>query len=123
MTLQAVRGCQQVFSAAFIAHVELAYDGDAVKNELCTPIPHPDRDLDWLRLTAADLRNFQRWLDDSDLSDWLSSARLNLLADILPPLSHKPRVRDRVVSMFQSKLNTSSEQLEKLLSDATAVQR
>ena len=74
-------------------------------------------------MTAADLRNFQRWLDDSELSDWLSSARLNLLADILPPLSHKPRVRDRVVSMFQSKLNTSSEQLEKLLSDATAVQR
>jgi hypothetical protein len=48
---------------------------------------------------------------------------LNLLADILPPLSHKPRVRDRVVSMFQSKLNASSEQLEKLLSDAAAVQR
>jgi NAD(P)-binding Rossmann-like domain len=123
LTLQAVRGCQQVFSAAFIAHVEFAYDDDTVKNELCAPIPHPDRDLDWLRLTAADLRNFQRWLDDSELSDWLGSARLNLLADILPPLSHKPRVRDRVVSMFQSKLITSSEQLEKLLSDATAVLR
>ncbi|OBK27632.1 hypothetical protein A5634_22470 [Mycobacterium asiaticum] len=123
LTLQAVRGCQQVFSAAFIAHVECAYDGDAVKNELCTPIPHPDRDVDWLRLTHSDLRNFARWLDDPELTDWLSSARLNLLADLLPPLSHKPRVRDRVVSMFQKKLNTASEQLEMLLSEATAVQR
>jgi|SRR5882724_7016942 len=34
MTLQTVRGCQQVFSAAFIAHVEAAYCDDAVKNEL-----------------------------------------------------------------------------------------
>lgn len=117
LTLQAVRGCQQVFSAAFTAHVELAYDGDEVKNELCTPIPHPDSDLDWMRLTHSDLRNFQRWLDDVELTDWLSSARLNLLADLLPPLSHKPRVRDRVVSMFRSKLNIASEQLEKLLSD------
>lgn len=118
MTLQAVRGCQQVFSAAFIAHVEFAYQGDALKNELCPPIPHPDRDVDWLRLTHSDLRNFARWLDDPDLTDWLSSARLNLLAELLPPLSHKPRLRDRVVSMFQKKLNTASEQLEKLLSDA-----
>lgn len=123
ITLQAVRGCQQVFSAAFTAHVEFAYDGDALKNELCTPIPHPDRDLDWMRLTHSDLRNFQRWLDDPDLTDWLSSARLNLLADLLPPLSHKPRVRDRVVSMFQSRLNKAGEQLETLLSVAMAGQR
>lgn len=118
MTLQAVRGCQQVFSAAFIAHVEFAYAGDTLKNELCPPIPHPDRDVDWLRLTHSDLRNFARWLDDPELTDWLSSARLNLLAELLPPLSHKPRLRDRVVSMFQKKLDTASEQLEKLLSDA-----
>lgn len=118
LTLQAVRGCQQVFSAAFIAHVEFAYDGDTLKNELCQPIPHPDRDIDWLRLTHSDLRNFARWLDDPDLTDWLSSARLNLLAELLPPLSHKPRVRDRVVSMFQKKLDAASEQLEKLLSEA-----
>lgn len=95
LTLQAVRGCQQVFSAAFIAHVEFAYEDDAVKNELCTPIPHPDCDLDWMRLMHSDLGNFQRWLNDPDLTDWLSSARLNLLADLLPPLSHKPRVRER----------------------------
>jgi hypothetical protein len=43
---------------------------------------------------------------------------LNLLAELLPPLSHKPRVRDRVVSMFQKKLDAASEQLEKLLSEA-----
>lgn len=118
LTLQAVRGCQQVFSAAFIAHVEFAYDGDAVKNEVCKPIPHPDRDVDWLRLTHSDLRNFARWLDDPDLTDWLASARLNLLAELLPPLSHKPRLRERVVSMFQKKLDAASEQLEKLLSEA-----
>jgi hypothetical protein len=117
ITLQAVRGCQQVFSAAFIAHVEFAYDNEAVKNELCEPIPHPDSDLDWLRLTQSDLRNFQRWLGDADLTDWLSSARLNLLADLLPPLSHKPRVRERLVSMFQKRLNTAIEQLETLRSE------
>ena len=41
----------------------------------------------------------------------------NLLAELLPPLSHKPRVRARVVSMFQKKLVTAIEHLEKLLSE------
>jgi hypothetical protein len=116
ITLQSMRGCQQVFSAAFIAHVESAYDDDAVKNELCSAIPHPDSDLDWLRMTHGDLRNQQRWLQDADLTDWLSSARLNLLADLLPPLSDKPRIRERVVAMFRSRLTTAGEQLEALLS-------
>lgn len=121
ITLQAVRGCQQVFSAAFTAHVEVAYDGDVVKNELCEPIPHPDCDLDWLRLTQSDLRNLRRWLDDEALTDWLSSARLNLLAELLPPLSDKPRVRERVVSMFQKNLGTAIEQLEALRCEHTAM--
>lgn len=118
LTLQAVRGCQQVFSAAFTAHVEFAYDDDAVKNELCNPIPHPNRDVDWLRLTHSDLRNFIRWLDEPALMEWLAPVRLNALAELLPPLSHKPRVRDRVVSMFQNKLTTAAQQLEVLLGEA-----
>ena len=41
ITLQAVRTCQQVFSAAFIAHVEAAYSDETTKNELATVIPTP----------------------------------------------------------------------------------
>ncbi len=119
ITLQAIRGCQQVFSAALIAHVECEYDTDEAKNELCRPIPHPDSDLDWLRLTHCDLRNQQRWLEDSDLTDWLAAARLNVLADLLPPLSHKPRVRERVLSIFQKQLITAGGQLEALLDTAS----
>jgi NAD(P)-binding Rossmann-like domain len=115
ITLQSLRGCQQVFSAAFTAHVETSYDDDATKNELCAPVPHPDADLDWLRLTGSDLRNQQRWLAEPGLAEWLSSSRLNILADLLPPLSDKPRVRDRVVSMFSSKLVGACEQLDALM--------
>jgi len=70
-----------------------------------------------MRLTHSDLCNQRRWLDDDELTDWLSTARLNLLAELLPPLSHKPRVRARVVSMFQKKQDTAIEHLEKLLSE------
>ena len=105
ITLQSVRGCQQVFSAALIAHVEAAYPDDTVKNRLCVPLPHPDTDLDWLRITLADYGNQLRWLDDPDLTGWLSAARLDFLGHLmgnsLAPASAKPRVRERVLSNDQ----------------------
>ena len=77
ITLQTVRFCQQVFSAAFIAHVEVAYDDQAHKNELARVIPHPDTHLDWIRTTLEHGRNTARWQEDADLFAWLQEARLD----------------------------------------------
>jgi hypothetical protein len=77
ITAQTVRTCQQVFSAAFIAHVEAAYEDEAEKNELCTVVPHPDDDIDWLRTTLGDTLNTIHWQSDADLQDWLLRARLD----------------------------------------------
>lgn len=80
ITLQSVRMCQQVFSAAFIGHIEAAYDGETLKNELCTPVPHPDTPLDYLRATLGNLLNGGRWAQDAELQDWLKNARLDFLS-------------------------------------------
>ncbi len=77
VTVQTVRTCQQVFSSAFVAHVEVTHDDDALKNELCTVVPHPDSDIDWLRTTLGDMHNSVRWQGDPDLQDWLMRARLD----------------------------------------------
>ena len=77
ITLQSVRTCQQVFSAAFIGHVEAAYSDEATKNELCTPVPHPDSDVDFLRTALANNLNAARWAADPELQAWLQQARLD----------------------------------------------
>ena len=126
ITLQSVRGCQQVFSAALIAHVEAAYPGDTLKNQLCVPLPHPDTDLDWLRITLADFGNQLRWLDDPDLTAWLNAARLDVLGHLMgllqAPGSGKPRVRDRILRMTQSALSATAAKLEQLMVDPIAGQ-
>ena len=76
ITLQSVRTCQQVFSAAFIAHITLAGHDETHKNLLCTPVPHPDTDVDYLRNTLADLVNASVWQQDESLYAWMKSARL-----------------------------------------------
>jgi len=77
LTLQTVRTCQQVFSAAFIAHVEATYDDDATKNDICKVVPHPNDALDWVRTTMDNALNSIRWNSDPDLKEWLSDARLD----------------------------------------------
>ncbi|OBG29428.1 hypothetical protein A5672_02970 [Mycobacterium alsense] len=119
ITLQSVRGCQQIFSAALIAHVEAAYPDDTVKNRICVPVPHPDTDLDWLRIAVADYGGQLRWLDDPDLTAWLSTARLDLLGhlmgDLLASAAAKPRVRERILRMTRSALSDTAAKLDRLM--------
>ncbi|ORW29033.1 hypothetical protein AWB91_23615 [Mycobacterium paraense] len=121
ITLQSVRGCQQIFSAALIAHVEAACHDDAARNELCPPLPHPDTDLDWLRIARADYGNQLRWLDDAGLAAWLATARLDLfghlMGHLLAPASAKPRVRERILRMARSALSATAEKLDRLMAD------
>ena len=119
ITLQSVRGCQQVFSAALVAHVEAAYPDDTMKNQLCVALPHPDTDFDWLRVALADYGNQLRWLDDPDLTAWLAAARLDVLGHLMGQLqaagSAKPRVQDRILRMTKSALSATATKLDQLM--------
>jgi len=77
ITLQSVRSCQQVFSAALIGHVEAAYDDVEEKNRLCRPVVHPTSNLDYLRTALADFENAQLRSADAGLSAWLFDCRLD----------------------------------------------
>lgn len=80
ITLQTVRFCQQVFSAAFIAHVDVAYDDEGKKNELATVVPHPDTHVDWIRTTLSHMMATNRWSADAALTEWLMDARLDFFS-------------------------------------------
>jgi NAD(P)-binding Rossmann-like domain len=77
ISLQMVRSCQPVFSAAFIAHVEAAYSDEAQKNELCPLVPLPTPGLKWLEMLAANMANQHRWTRDEGLAQWLVKSRLD----------------------------------------------
>jgi hypothetical protein len=77
LTLQSVRTCQQVFSAAFIAHLEATNNNNAEKNALSHVVPHPDSQLDFLRCALINDLNGANWAADPALTAWLHSARLD----------------------------------------------
>jgi hypothetical protein len=121
ITLQSVRGCQQVFSSALIAHVEAAYGDDASRNALCEPVRHPDRPLDWLRITLSDNRAQLRWLHDSDLTGWLEASRLNILRGLFADFPEDPRVRERVLGAMAAGLESTNDRLTELMAEPSPV--
>jgi len=76
ITIQTVRTCQPTFSGAFIAHIEATYKDEALKNELCTVIPVPHRDIDWIRMMAVRMKNQFNWNNNEEVFKWLQNSRL-----------------------------------------------
>lgn len=83
ITPQTVRAYQPVFSAALIAHVEAAYSDERQKQMLTQVVPLPNRDVDWLPMTAAMLRNMQIWGEDPALKAWIYHCRLDGFSKIV----------------------------------------
>jgi hypothetical protein len=118
ITLQSLRGCQQVFSSALIAYVEAAYFEDPSRNALCQPVPHPDAPLDWLRITLSDNRAQLRWLHEPGLTAWLESARLNILRGMFADFPDDPRVREKTLGAMAAALEHTNARLTKLMAGA-----
>jgi hypothetical protein len=114
ITLQAVRTCQQVFSAAFIAHVAHSMTDDGTRNRVCTPVPHPDSDTDWLRSTLGQARNGMTWAEFPDLQTWLAEARLDGFSSSDPSLIADVGIVTEALRMAGS-LQPAIENLERLL--------
>jgi hypothetical protein len=113
ITLQSVRTCQPVFSAAVIAHVEAAHDDDDTKNAYCLPVPIPEVPTDWLQMMLTYNRNQLRWFADPEMMAWLDTARLNILSHATAAVSE--RAREKIISVLQSQLQKTNDKLEQLL--------
>jgi len=77
ITLQQIRACQPVFSAALTGYIETTRGDDARKNLICPANQYPDAAADWVPLTCTAQRAEITWVTDPDVSAWMQRSRLN----------------------------------------------
>jgi len=116
ITLQSVRYCQQVFSAAFIAHVESLYDNDEMKNELCRVVPHPDEAIDFMIMNFQSHRNGLRWATQPKTATWLAAARLDWFGTLLPPPPPDPSQAAEFRAVLVQQIQGICSKYEQLIS-------
>ena len=102
ITLQAVRTCQQVFSAAFLGHLEASYETDDEKNGFATPVPHPNTHVDFLRAQMTSGLNSFTWRMDPALAEWLEQSRLDAFSTFRSGVGGSPteqKLMDRIAEI------------------------
>ena len=118
ITLQTVRFCQQVFSAAFIAHVEVSHDDEDHKNELARVVPHPDSHHDWIRTTLSNALSSARWAQDPDLLSWLHHARLDGFSHApSPELQEAARHHADLLASIEANATSAAAKLQDYLTE------
>lgn len=78
ITLQFVRYCQPVFSAAMIGYVEATFENEADKNRVCAPQAIPNTPADYLEVMRTELRTRLAANDFPKLGEWKASTRLDM---------------------------------------------
>lgn len=121
ITLQPVRFCQQVFSAAFIGHVEAAYADGATRNELCRPIFHPTLPSDIPIVTLSDFRATLRWSVEPKTVAWLVNSRLNWSSAFAPLATDDPVELEQERLQLQALLHSMSEKLQQFIREGARV--
>lgn len=114
ITPQTVRSYQPVFSAALIAHVELAYDTDNKKNELCQVVPLPNHDTDWIRMMVTFMTNQYNWGQDKELRHWLRNNRLDGFGKMVSSISKDDTDKQAVLKKMKEVVFPAVMNLQKL---------
>jgi hypothetical protein len=112
IVLQQVRHLSPCFNAALVGFVEAHRDDDADKNRLCPSHPYPSSIEDWPRMMRCTWMTAERWLSETDLSEWVAKSRLNLLR-ALPDHAAEPSVQT-AVTRYLTHLSTAIERLRQL---------
>ncbi|MFT5484392.1 MAG: hypothetical protein ACI9GW_003057 [Halieaceae bacterium] len=112
ITPQTVRSYQPVFSAAFIAHVEAAYEGDEEKNHLCGVVPLPNHDTDWIRMFSAFMLNQYNWSQDKNLSSWLLNNRLDGFSKMMSSIEPDDKEKQDIINRIRDSAFPAVEKLQ-----------
>jgi len=122
ITVQTVRSYQPVFSAAFIAHIEATYDDEILKNELCSVVPLPNHDTDWIMGAAAQMQNQYRWSQEPGLRDWLVENRLDGFTALVQPSDDATPEQMQLLAKMKGAVPSAVANLPKLIGEVMARQ-
>ena len=112
IVLQQARHLSPCFNAALVGFVEAHRDDQVEQNRLCPPNPYASSIEDWPRMISRTWRTEVRWLNEPDLSAWLTKSRLNLLR-ALPDHAAEPDVQG-AVKRYLTHVGAAIERLKQL---------
>lgn len=100
---QLVRAPQPAFSAALVAWVEAHVEDEAMKNELCAPVPFPDRPEEYPAAVLGNMRNENAWNALPELRAWIRDSRLDGFHKVVAAVD--PADKARIATLMRLRRN------------------
>ncbi|MCX8211071.1 MAG: hypothetical protein OTI34_08500 [Lewinella sp.] len=117
ITPQSVRSYQPVFSAAFVAHIEATYDSEAKKNEVCTVVPIPNHDTDWIKMIAIFMVNQYNWNQEKGLKEWLINNRLDGFSALMKQVSKDDHEKQAIIQRLRDNALPAVAKLQEFMAE------
>ncbi|MFT5560328.1 MAG: hypothetical protein ACJAVI_004101 [Candidatus Azotimanducaceae bacterium] len=120
ITIQAMRVPNPCLSAAMIAFVEANYDTDQDRNRICSPVPLPDNQADWLVSQFGNMMNQAVWSGEPALSDWITNCRLDSFSAVIQGADKSNPEHVAILEMMSSHVMPAITNLQKLMAASAA---
>ena len=119
ITPQMVRSYQPIFSASLIAHIEATFpDDDAAKNNLCGIVPLPNADIDYIKMTAANMMNQYKWSQHPEIRDWLLINRLDGFSKMVSEVSAEDTEKRAILKRLRNNAMPAAMKLQQFIAQA-----
>jgi hypothetical protein len=116
ITLQYIMyGGHPTYSAALTAFIELRYDDDAPKNEICRPLPITGDLSDIPRNLVMDLTVREQWFTDTPIREWMSASRLDPTAQPAGGVAADGAAKDAALGRLLANLGPARESLQRIV--------
>lgn len=117
ITPQTVRSYQPVFSGAFVAHVEAAYETEEEKNQLCGVVQIPNHDMDFLPMTASFMMNQYLWSQDEGIKKWLAEHRLDGFSTLVNSVTPEDTDKMEILTRLRSNAMPAMAKLQQFMAE------
>ena len=101
ITPQMIRAYQPAFSASMAAYVEVNYSDETEKNRLCSLVPPPNYDVDFIPMTLAMMLNQFSWSQDKTLRQWIRNNRLDGFSKLISNVDKDDPEKMQILSRIQ----------------------
>ena len=119
ITPQMVRSYQPIFSASLIAHIEATFPNDnAAKNNMCGVVPLPNADIDYIKMTAANMMNQYKWSQHPEIRDWLLGNRLDGFSKMVSEVSAEDTGKRAILKRLRNNAMPAAMKLQQFIAQA-----
>ena len=110
------------FSAALTAYVEVHYDDEAHKNQLCSLVPFTYTLDDYPKMLMANMTNQWRWGKDKALREWIGASRLDGFSKLIAGADKHDTDKQAVIAKLKEQSAAAMANLPTLMASRVGPQ-